>query len=87
MEIIQSRIEREFNLDIITTAPSVSYKVIKTNGDQLEISNPANMPPAVEIKEILEPMVSASLFTPPEYVGAIMDLCQQKRGVYKNLVY
>lgn len=87
LEIITERIEREFNLEIITTAPSVSYKVVKTNGEQLEISNPSNMPSAVEIKEILEPMVSASLFTPPEYVGAIMDLCQQKRGVYRNLVY
>ena len=87
LEIITQRIEREFNLDIITTAPSVSYTVIKTNGEQLEISNPSNLPPAVEIEKILEPMVSASLFTPPEYVGAIMELCQQKRGVYKNLTY
>ena len=87
LEIISQRIEREFNLDIITTAPSVSYTVIKTNGEQLEISNPSNLPPAVEIEKILEPMVSASLFTPPEYVGAIMELCQQKRGVYKSLTY
>lgn len=87
LEIITERIEREFNLDIITTAPSVSYTVIKTNGEQLEISNPSNLPNSVEIEKILEPMVSANIFTPPEYVGAIMDLCQQKRGIYKNLVY
>ena len=87
LEIITERIEREFNLDIITTAPSVSYMIYKTNGDVLEISNPANFPTPVEIEKICEPMVKASLFTPPEYVGAIMDLCQDKRGVYKNLQY
>lgn len=87
LEIITERIEREFNIDIITTAPSVSYKVIKTNGDELEISNPANLPSPVEIEKIFEPMVAASIFTPPAYVGAIMQLCQDKRGVYKNMVY
>lgn len=87
LEIITERIEREFNLEIITTAPSVSYKVIKTNGEEIEISNPSNLPSPVEIDKILEPMVVASLFTPPEYVGAIMELCQEKRGIYKNLVY
>lgn len=87
LEIITERIEREFNIDIITTAPSVSYKVIKTNGDELEISNPANLPSPVEIEKIFEPMVAASIFTPPTYVGAIMQLCQDKRGVYKNMVY
>ena len=87
LEIITERIEREFNIDIITTAPSVSYKVLKTNGDWLEISNPANLPSSVEIEKILEPMVEASLFTPPTYVGAIMQLCQDKRGIYKNMTY
>lgn len=87
LEIITERIEREFNIDIITTAPSVSYKVIKTNGDELEISNPANLPSPVEIEKIFEPMVAASIFTPPAYVGAIMQLCQDKRGIYKNMVY
>lgn len=87
LEIITERIEREFNIDIITTAPSVSYKVIKTNGDELEISNPANLPSPVEIEKIYEPIVAASIFTPPAYVGAIMQLCQDKRGVYKNMVY
>lgn len=87
LEIITERIEREFNLEIITTAPSVSYKVYKTNGDVLEVSNPANLPSPVEIEKICEPMVKASLFTPPEYVGAIMELCQDKRGTYKNMTY
>ena len=87
LEIITERIEREFNLDIITTAPSVSYKVYKTNGDVLEVSNPANLPSPVEIEKICEPTIKASIFSPPEYVGAIMEICQNKRGVYKNLQY
>jgi GTP-binding protein LepA len=87
LEIITERIEREFNLDIITTAPSVSYMVYKTNGDVLEVSNPACLPNPVEIEKICEPMVNAEIFTPPEYVGAIMDICQDKRGIYKNLQY
>ncbi len=87
LEIITERIEREFNIDIISTAPSVSYMVYKTDGNVLEISNPANLPSPVEIEKIYEPMVKASLFTPPSYVGAIMELCQDKRGVYNNLEY
>ncbi len=87
LEIITERLEREFDLDIITTAPSVSYNVYKTNGDMLEISNPSNLPPAVEIERIEEPIVKVNIFTPPEYVGSIMELCQNKRGVYKDLQY
>ena len=87
LEIITERIEREFNLDIITTAPSVFYHVYKTNGEMLELSNPSSLPSAVEIDYIEEPVVKASLFTPPEYVGAIMELCQEKRGIYKDLTY
>ena len=87
MDIITERLEREFNLDIITTAPSVSYNVYKTNGDCLEVSNPSVLPPVVEIERMEEPMVKLSVFTPPEYVGAIMELCQDKRGVYKDLQY
>lgn len=87
MEIIQERLEREFNLDIITTAPSVSYQVIKTNGDMIIVENPTNLPPSSEIEYMEEPIVKASLYTPPEYVGAIMDLCQEKRGNYINLTY
>lgn len=87
LEIITERLEREFNLDIITTAPSVSYKVLKTNGEELEISNPASLPSPVEIDKIFEPIVKASIFTPPSYVGAVMQLCQDKRGEYKDMVY
>lgn len=87
LEIITERLEREFNLDIITTAPSVSYNVYKTNGEMLEVSNPSNLPPTVEIDRIEEPIVKVNIFTPPEYVGAIMELCQNKRGIYKNMQY
>ena len=87
MEIITERLEREFNLDIITTAPSVSYNVYKTSGDMIEVSNPSILPPVVEIDRIEEPMVKLQVFSPPEYVGAIMELCQNKRGVYHNLEY
>ena len=87
LEIITERIEREFNLDIITTAPSVYYHVKKTNGEMIELSNPSSLPNPVEIEYIEEPVVKASIFTPPEYVGAIMELCQEKRGTYKDLTY
>ncbi|WP_055668061.1 translation elongation factor 4 [Desnuesiella massiliensis] len=87
MEIIQERIEREFNLDIITTAPSVIYKVIKTDGTLLEITNPTNMPSPTEIEYMEEPVVKASIITPTEYVGAVMDLCQSRRGTYLNMEY
>ena len=87
MEIIQERLEREFNLDLITTAPSVTYKVYRTNGEMLEVTNPSNLPTPQQIDRIEEPMVKAHVYTPPEYIGAIMDLCQEKRGVYENMVY
>ena len=87
LEIITERIEREFNLDIITTAPSVYYHVYKTNGEMIELSNPSSLPSPVEIDYIEEPIVKASIFAPPSYVGAIMELCQEKRGVYKDLTY
>ena len=87
LEIITERLEREFNLDIITTAPSVSYNVYKTNGDMIVVSNPSSLPPTVEIDRIEEPIVKVNIFTPPEYVGAIMELCQNKRGVYKDMQY
>ena len=84
MEIIQERIEREFNLDIITTAPSVIYKVTKTNGETIDLTNPTNLPEPTEIDSMEEPIVKASVIAPTEYVGAIMDLCQERRGVYIN---
>ncbi len=87
MEIITERLEREFNLDIITTAPGVSYIVTKTSGDVLEISNPSNLPATTEISSIKEPVSSVNIYTPPEYVGSIMELCQQKRGVYLDMQY
>lgn len=87
MEIITERLEREFGLDIITTAPGVSYHVYKTNGEMLEVSNPTLLPPPSEIDRIEEPMVDMSIFTPPEYVGAIMDLISDKRGIYKDMQY
>ena len=87
MEIITERLEREFNLDLITTAPSVSYFVYKTNGDILEVSNPSLLPKPTDILKIEEPMVKINIFTPPEYVGSIMELCQNKRGIYLDLQY
>ncbi len=87
MEIITERLEREFGLDIITTAPGVSYNVYKTNGEMLEVSNPTLLPPPSEIDRIEEPIVDMSIFTPPEYVGAIMDLISDKRGIYEDMQY
>ncbi len=87
MEIIQERIEREFNLDIITTAPSVVYKVTKTNGETIELTNPTNLPEPTEIDYMEEPIVKASIIAPTDYVGAIMDLCQERRGVYIDMEY
>ncbi|MBR1983805.1 MAG: translation elongation factor 4 [Clostridia bacterium] len=87
MDVIQERIEREFDLDIITTAPSVSYKVYKTDGTQMVVENPTHLPPVTEIAYMEEPVINASIFTPPEYVGPIMELCQFKRGVYKDMTY
>ena len=87
MEIIQERVEREFNLDIITTAPSVIYKVIKTDGEILEITNPTNLPPLTEVDYMEEPVVKASIITPKDYVGSVMELCQDRRGVYIDMEY
>ena len=87
MEIIQERIEREFNLDIITTAPSVIYKVIKIDGEKIELTNPTNLPPMTEIDYMEEPVVKASIIAPTEYTGAIMELCQERRGKYIDMQY
>lgn len=87
MEVIQERLEREYNIDLILTAPSVIYKVYLTNGDVLELDNPSKMPDPSLIKAIEEPYVTASIMTPKEYVGAIMELCQEKRGIYLDLEY
>jgi GTP-binding protein LepA len=87
MEIIQERLEREYDLDLVTTAPSVSYRVTTVKGEILNVDNPTNLPPAVSIDYMEEPIASATIMSPDEYVGAIMDLCQEKRGVFKNMEY
>ncbi|MEL7597406.1 MAG: elongation factor 4, partial [Clostridiaceae bacterium] len=87
MEIIQERIEREFNLDIITTAPSVIYKIFRNSGEMLDITNPTNMPDPTEIEHMEEPVVKASIITPSDYVGAVMDLCQTRRGTFIDMEY
>ncbi|MBE7093512.1 MAG: elongation factor 4 [Clostridiales bacterium] len=87
MEIIQERIEREFNLDIITTAPSVSYLVHKTDGEEFYVDNPSHLPDPSDIEYMEEPIVKAEIYTPSDYMGAVMDLCKEKRGVFKNMTY
>ena len=87
MEIIQERLEREYNLDLVTTAPSVEYIVVKTDGTEKTISNPTNLPDPQEIDYMSEPVVSASIMTPKEYVGSIMELCQERRGTYIDMTY
>ena len=87
MEIIQERLEREFDLDLVTTAPSVVYKVVRTNGEVETIDNPTNLPPVQEISWMEEPFVDAQVITPQDYVGAIMELCQDKRGVFRDMKY
>ena len=87
MEIIQERLEREFNLDLITTAPSVIYKIRKTDGETIFIDNPTNYPAADSIAEAFEPIVKANIITPVDYVGSIMDLCQDRRGTFVDMKY
>ena len=87
MEIIQERLEREFDLDLVTTAPSVVYNVIKTDGEKISIDNPTNLPPVTEIDYMEEPFVDAQVITPQEFVGAIMELCQDKRGTFRDMKY
>ena len=87
LEIITERLERHFGLDVITTMPSVTYNVYKRNGEKLEISNPSNMPSGDEIDYVEEPFIKANIYSPPEYVGAIMDLGIAKRGIYKDMQY
>ncbi len=87
LEIIQERLEREFNLDLIATAPSVIYKIHMNNGDVIELHNPADMPDVVKISEIQEPWIKATILTPDEYLGAVLKLCQDRRGVQVDLNY
>lgn len=87
LEIIQERLEREFNLDLVTTAPSVIYKVHKSNGEVIDLTNPSNLPDPSEIEYMEEPVVSAEIMVTSEYVGAIMKLCQERRGIYISMEY
>ena len=87
LEIIQERLEREYNLDLVTTAPGVIYKVYKTNGDVIELTNPSNLPDPSEIEYMEEPMVKAEIMVTSEFIGTIMDLCQERRGEYLGMEY
>ena len=87
MEIIQERLEREYNLDLVTTAPNVIYHVYKTNGERIDLSNPSNLPDPSHIKHMEEPMVKAQIIVPSDYIGAVMDLCQERRGIYHGMEY
>ena len=87
LEIIQERLEREYNLDLVTTAPGVVYKVYKTNGEVIELTNPSNLPDPSEIEYMEEPMVNAEIMVTTEFIGAIMDLCQERRGQYNGMEY
>ena len=87
LEIIQERLQREFNLDLIATAPSVVYKILLTNGDEIELHNPADMPDVVKIEEIKEPWIRATILTPDDYLGSVLKLCQDRRGVQVDLNY
>ena len=87
LEIIQERLEREYNLDLVTTAPGVIYKVYKTNGEIIELTNPSNLPDPAEIEHMEEPFVSAEIMVTTEFIGPIMELCQERRGVYLGMEY
>jgi GTP-binding protein LepA len=87
LDIVQERLEREYDLDLVVTAPSVSYKVKKTSGDIIEISNPSQLPEATYVDEIYEPWVRTEILVPSEYIGPIMTICQEKRGIHKNMEY
>lgn len=87
LEIIQERLEREYNIDLVTTAPSVIYKVYKTNGEKILLSNPTELPSPAEIDYMEEPIVKAEIMVPTDYIGAIMELCQERRGVYISMQY
>src|SRR5699024_10155201 len=87
MEIVQERLEREYNLDLITTAPTVVYQVLTTAGEELDVSNPTALPPSGEIEEILEPIIRATILMPQDYIGPVLQLCLEKRGVKKDMQY
>ena len=87
MDIVQERLEREYDMDLITTAPSVVYEVLTTNGEVVRVENPSKLPPVDKIAEIREPIDTVTIFVPNDYVGAVMKLCQEKRGIQINMAY
>jgi GTP-binding protein LepA len=87
MEIVQERLEREYNLDLITSAPTVVYEVLQTNGDVVYVDNPSKLPPTDRIEEMREPIITANILVPPEHVGGVLQLCTEKRGVQKKMLY
>ena len=87
LDIIEERLEREYNLDLVTTAPGVIYRVYKTNGEMIELTNPSNLPDPSEIEYMEEPIVTAEIMVTSDYVGAIMQLCQERRGNYLGMEY
>jgi GTP-binding protein LepA len=87
LDVIQERLEREYNLDLVTTAPGVVYRVHKTDGEMIELTNPSNLPDPSEIEYMEEPMVDAEIMVTKDYIGAIMDLCQERRGIYVSMEY
>jgi GTP-binding protein LepA len=87
MDIVQERLEREYDLNLISTAPTVVYEVLQTDGKILELDNPAKLPPAQNIEEIREPIIVANILTPPDYVGNVITLCEEKRGVQRSIHY
>lgn len=87
MDIVQERLEREYDMDLITTAPSVVYEVLMTNGEVVRVENPSKLPPVDKIAEIREPIDTVTIFVPNDYVGAVMKLCQEKRGIQINMAY
>ena len=87
LEVIRDRIEREFNINLITTAPSVVYQIIKTDGTMLELHNPADMPDAVKIDHIKEPRIKATILVPDNFLGDVLKLCQERRGIQTDLTY
>jgi len=87
MEIVQERLEREYDLDLITTAPTVVYEILKSDGSVMQLDNPARLPPVTQIEEIREPVIVANILTPPDYIGNIITLCEEKRGVQRSIQY
>jgi GTP-binding protein LepA len=87
MDIVQERLEREYDLNLISTAPTVIYEVLQTNGAILQLDNPAKLPPSQNIEEIREPIIVANILTPPDYVGNVIKLCEEKRGVQRSIHY